>query len=369
MNKDCLMQNPRFLEFMHCVQQELDQLHLETPHHAAALLYEKDGLEEQRRGWIQSLGNAALPAAVRIALEAQFQQAEERIKSIEAELSETAACGQQKRDALDPELVAERLEHLDQILASENASAANVMLSQHIDGIFCDEDGMVTIRTCKLGALAGALELLPRKAAHMSLPGNSDSNCGDDYLANPRRRGRLDVGAAIDDEDVAASLNDFAVDPHRFAGIGPEWFTEDVFQLPERLSWAKAHAKEVAEFRLRTRLPMSKTVEHFGKTIPTIREALRYAKADFGIDAFGKILSLSTRPHWARSNAAIVAEFLQQPGVTMKMAVAHFGKSEPTIRKALDFAKNPAVQPSTDECQTDADLADYADDQPDEAIG
>ncbi len=361
MNRDSLMTNTRLLEFMHSVQQELDQLHPETPHREAALLSEKQSLEEQRRGWIQSLGNAALPAAARTALEAQFEQAEHRINAIEADLSETAARSQQKQNALDVEMVADQLEQLDQILLSENASAANVMLSQHIDGIYCDGEGTVTIRTCKLGALAGALDLMPREDTSLPLPGTSEATSSDAYLAHPRRRARLNVGAAIDDDDEAASLIDFAVDPDRFGGLGREWFTEDVFQLPERLSWAKAHAQEVAEFRLRTHASMEKTVEHFGKTKPTIREALRYAKEDFGMDAFGKSVSLPTLPNWSRSNAGIVDQFLQKHGVTMKMAVAHFGKSEPTIRKALQFANDASSSGPSDGLETSERHVDQSD--------
>ena len=75
---------------------------------------------------------------MRTSLEAHFERAENRIKSIETDLSETVACCQQKHDALDSELVSDQLEQLEAILAPENASAANVMLSQHIDGICCD---------------------------------------------------------------------------------------------------------------------------------------------------------------------------------------------------------------------------------------
>lgn len=364
MNREHLMQNPRFIEFLHFVQQEFDRLLPETPHRETALMAEKDGLEAQRRGWLQSLGNPSLPSAMRTALESPFEEAEARIKAIDAELSETAAHGQQKSEALDPELVADRLEQLDEILASENASAANVMLSQHVDGIFCDQDGEVLIRTCKLGALAGGLDLLPRDNAHMSAIGFIEGDQRSAYLATPRRRARLNIGAAIEDDDVADSINDFAADPQRFAGLGPEWFTEDVFQLPRRLSWAEANAEEVAEFRHQTHSSMATTAGHFGKTIPTIREALRYAKENLGIDAFGKSISRPTLPNWSRSSAAAVDVFFKQGGVTMKMAVAHFGKSEPTIRKALDFAKLQSAQQRTDEAVEDSETHDGKPDAP-----
>lgn len=47
----------------------------------------------------------------------------------------------------------------------------------------------------------------------------------------------------------------------------------------------------------------------------------------------------------------------------MKMAVAHFGKSEPTIRKALEFAKLKSAQTLIEEAVEDSEQLH---DQPDE---
>ena len=55
-------------------------------------------------------------------------------------------------------------------------------------------------------------------------------------------------------------------------------------------------------------------------------------------------------------------EFFQHNVVTMKMAVAHFGKSEPTIRKALEFAKLKSAQTLIEEAVGDSE---HLGDQPD----
>lgn len=350
MNVEILLQNPRFHEFLRSVEAELALLRPEAPHREDALFMEKNELESQCEGWLLSLGNPSLSTTVRTAIHSQYEQAQARIQEIDAAIAKGRFEREQRSHAVDPRQVAEGLQQLSEILAGQNASAANLMLSQHIDAILCNGDGQVVVRTCKLGALAGAIEMIgPPPTA----PGKEEEAVdGEVYRATPRRRGRLNVGAAISDDEQAAAANDFAVDPHRFAGLGPEWFTEDVFQVPRRLSWAEENARDVAEYRLQRGDSMEETAEHFGKTVPTIREALQYAKDLHGLDAFGKHVSQATRRYWYRENAAAVAEFFQKPGARMKDAVAHFGKSEPTIKKALTFARESAGQQSEGERTT-----------------
>ncbi|WP_145087327.1 hypothetical protein [Anatilimnocola aggregata] len=122
------------------------------------------------------------------------------------------------------------------------------MLSHHIDTIWCDDTGHVVIRTCKLGALAGDLTLFitdssrPQGSASDAVPAK--------FCAKPRRRARLDINGAIDDDEAEIEANEFAVDTDRFAGLGPEWFAEDHFDVPETLSWAKTNCRRWRSFGL-----------------------------------------------------------------------------------------------------------------------
>jgi hypothetical protein len=281
-----------------------------------------------------------------------------RIQQIEAEQAARLAGTQQRQQVLDPQEISERLQRLATMLNEGNASAMNLMLSHHIDTIWCDDTGHVVIRTCKLGALAGDLTLF---ITDSSRPQDSASNAVPaKFCAKPRRRARLDIKGAIEDDEAEIEANEFAVDTDRFAGLGPEWFAEDHFDVPETLSWAEANARAVAEFRLSTHSSMEVTAMHFEKTTPTIRAALNYAKEKYGIDAFGKSISRPTLPNWSRANAQAVVEFMSQPDVTMKIAVAHFERTEPTIRKALEFAKTaavPADAPKQDEVDSRTDAA------------
>lgn len=332
MTTEKLIENPRFVELLQLVDRELQNLLPNSTERAQGLEDEKRRLEQQRTGWLQSLGNPGLAASIRAVVESEFEASEARIHQIDSELSELRARESCCRIAVDPELVARRLNCLSDTLAGENASATNVLLSQHIDGIYCDSDGRVVVRTCRLGCLAEDLDLVSTTSNNIPISSNPEA-----AVATGRRRTRRNVGDVFDDENFAADANDFAVDLRRFDGLGPEWFTEDVFLVPERLSWSEEHAEEVARFRLESQATMGATADHFGKTVPTIRKALGYARDRHGLEAFGKAVSQPNRRTWPQQNAVSVAQFFDNPGSTMKAAVEHFGKSEPTIRKARDL--------------------------------
>ena len=341
MVRDDLKDNVRFREFIREVESELERLKPETPRRADSLQAEKELLEEQCDGWATSLGDRKLSSALRAVLQDKFDIAQARIQEIVADLNALSARSNARDLAVDPERIIDGLQHLEDILAGQNASAVNLMLSQHIDGIYCDSAGRVVVRTCRLGALAGALDLVPRDEIGENRHGTKVDP--EVYQAVSRRRAKLNVGDTMPDDDYLADAIEFAVDPERFGGLGPEWFTEDSFVVPPRLSWAEANAREVAEYRLRTKQSMELTAQYFLKTVPTIRASLRYAKDVYGLDAFGTQISMSTRSNWSRENADQVAAFFGQPGATMKGAVACFRKTEPTIRKALDFFRAAAA--------------------------
>lgn len=333
MNVEQLQSLEWFRELVQNVQAEISRLQDRTPNRRQAQLAEREALEAKSRGWIESLSKPNLDSRLREAIETQFQQAKDRIDEISSELSERDNLAARSEGLLDPALVVTKLNRLAEVLGGDNPSAGNVMLSHHIEGIDCDRDGRVVVRTCKLGALAGVMELLPRvDAGDKSVASQPDAAVS---LATPRKRARLDIGAAIENDDDAGAAIEFATDPNRFAGLGAEWFTEDWFQVPNRVSWAEEHANEVADYRIQTGATMEVTANHFEKTMPTIRRALRYAKAQ-GIQALGKEISLKTRSNWARDNADVVAEYLSKN--SMAAAVEHFQKSDTTLRQARKLA-------------------------------
>ena len=115
--------------------------------------------------------------------------------------------------------------------------------------------------------------------------------------------------------------------------------------MPELLSWAEEHAIEVAERRLKDRTVEQLCVE-FGKTPPTIRDALRHAARKD--DRFKQLPRKMPRARWHEDHALeVAAEKKEGEGLSTKHLAAFFHKSEPTILKALAHAATLAEQPDS----------------------
>jgi len=134
----------------------------------------------------------------------------------------------------------------------------NLELSLHIDAIHCHRDGRVVVRTCKLGALTGCADLLaqPDFSPIQAAPNNENA-----LAAKPRRRA---IRRVITDDSDAADLQSAAhraADVDRFAGLGPEWFWEDTFQIPSKVCWLQQNAVSVAAKRQDTAWSVAQLAE------------------------------------------------------------------------------------------------------------
>jgi hypothetical protein len=69
-----------------------------------------------------------------------------------------------------------------------------------------------------------------------------------------------------------------AADVHRFAGLGPEWFWEDTFQMPRRKTWPEVHAQEVAAKKKEMGWTKKQLCEYYGKCFMSIKQALQIAE-------------------------------------------------------------------------------------------
>lgn len=323
--------SPKFHSLLKQVQTALDELHSTTDVSAALLVQERDDLLANIKGWRISLGDPNLGHAVRSDIQSDYERATERLTKIDQQLGASEHGKTAQNQVLDPAEADYHLEHLATTLTAGNASRTNVLLSQHIDGIYCDKNGKVAIRTCKLGCLAGALDIL----AEVSPP--QTTSASDD----PKRRlARRAVPLESLDDNVEDKLNaalEFAADPRRFGGLGSEWFHEDHLQVPARQPWHVDNAGAVAAYRLSNGTTIKETAEHFGKSEPTIHKALKHAESELGIAARGKSVGKRREP-WHVQNADRVAEYFARPGATMKEAMEVFGKSDTTIRKARTAA-------------------------------
>lgn len=332
-----ILASPTFKEFMKHVQTNLDRYLPDASQLQISLEKEKAGLQQQCEGWKLSLANPKLPSGVRATIEEDMDRTLARMTAIDSRVLELQSSASRSQSALDARAVAERLENLGEILSAENASATNLILAQHIAGIYCDSEGKVVVRLCKLGALGNPRDL---GIAVPAEPNVDDASKPDAKPGGLRRRTRRCVASDFnEDDEISDAANDFAVDVSRFGGLGPEWFTEDIFHVPPQQSWAQEHAREVAEYRLTEHATMQETADYFDKSPPTIRAALKYALQQLDIDALGKKISAPTRAYWPRDNADAVAKFFSRPGATMKAAVIHFEKSQTWISKARKISR------------------------------
>ncbi|QGQ24732.1 hypothetical protein F1728_19465 [Gimesia benthica] len=338
-HKSKLIESAELNELAKLIQRQFEQDCPELSMKISNLQSELKQLERLRQGWQQSLGNPDLPLETRSALEQDIADTMKQILEIETRISELESASSKTQEALDPEAIAERLDHLASLLEGDHASAMNVALSQHIEGIYCDDTGKVVVRMCRLGALANPDEMI-HLLARPDVGISDSQDTGTEAIRDRgRRRTRRNLGDHFEDDDVADFANDFAVDPRRYSQLGDEWFTEDVFHIPDRpLCWSAAHAREVAEYRLNNHASMEVTADYFETTVPTIRKALNYAKEHYGIDALGKSISKPSRRCWAKDHAIQVAQFFRRPGASVKKAEAVFGKSQPTLAKAKRLA-------------------------------
>jgi len=200
------------------------------------------------------------------------------------------------------------------------------------------------MRGTLLGLFEGGVQLLSRPELQKSEPAGEISPFAP---VKPRRRGQLRLPSLTAESASPAGDLDTSLDPERFAGLPGACFWEESFVLIEKLSWAEGNSAEAARLRA-TGLTMEELARHFGKTVPTIRKALRHAqKKDPSLSA---LPAKMPRRRWQEDHAAEVAR-LHSEGRTVKELSGHFRKSEPTIRKALRFAARAGcAKPDKSEC-------------------
>ena len=321
---------PELIEYIRqALRHRAEHQHNQRP----SLEHELQALQAKKKGWSLSLAKPNLNANVRDAIEVEWAKAVAREQEIEATLQELNGREHLVEELVDPAGILDRLNRLADILAANNPTMGNLELSLHIDRIDCYADGKVILRTCKLGALTGAADLLADKPSGDN--GKRQAGDRDAHQGRPRRRARLRVEDLDGSYPELRHAADMAADSDRFAGLQDDWFWEDRFQIPRRISWAEKNAAQVAKKRAEG-LTMVQLAAHFGKSVPTIRESLKYAAA---VDkSVNQLPAKMPRRRWHEDHAVEVAG-LQAEGMNTDQLAEHFGKSDTTIRKALAHAR------------------------------
>jgi transposase len=322
-----------FQELKQLVQEFYDGMRRDDHDQRPDLEVEKQQLQSQVDGWSLSLAKADLDHSVRDNLEGSMQTAIQQIADIEHAISQTTSDAELLETIVDSKSITTRLGRLDEILASNNCSLGNIELAQHIDTIKCFPGGRVILRTCRLGALSEAVELFKTDYEVCQKDDDGKGN-GSSNPVKPRRRTRrrIDYGDAPSEE--LKSLAAWATDPDRFAGLDEQFFEEIEFQVPVKLSWAEENAAEVARLRI-DGMTVDQVAKRLGKSIPTIRSALKYAAT---MEEFvGRLPTKQPRRRWHEDQVAEVVD-LKSQGWSVPQMAKYLGKSEPTIRKAVQHA-------------------------------
>jgi DNA invertase Pin-like site-specific DNA recombinase len=323
------------------VRQEVACVTTSEPRMAVAWEQELKGLQAKQSGWALSLANPDLNSSIRAMIESEWEKAIVRQQELEGLLADREHSQERLDETVDCQKVLDRLGRLPEVLALNNPTRANLELSLHIDRIDCFQDGKVVMRTCKLGALAGAVEMLARNDQSDSAQGATTADysvCGT-AQATPRRRARLRVDGGA---DVKAAVNT-AADPNRFAGLDDRWFWEDVFEIPEKVWPFQEMAIKVAIQRLAGKTHEELAAE-FSVTVPTIRKALAHAAETD--ERFRDMPQKMPRSRWHEDNALTVAA-KKAEGLGTNELVAFFKKSDTTIRAALDHARKLSEEASS----------------------
>lgn len=232
-------------------------------------------LREAQQGRMASLTNPKLNQQLRCELERDYEEADGQIRELDSK-ADLARLEQERAKALvDDQMIIDRLNRLSSVFGVQNPTRASMELALHIDQIRCDKSGKIVLRVCKLGALTEARQFL-QEHARMTEALSTPVSAG---KIRARRRTVRQVDA-LEEEDHN-DLYDVcyeAADPNRFRYLGPEWFTEVVFQVPEPSFWARDNALIVMARKTATGWSNARLAREFHKCPATILKALRIAQ-------------------------------------------------------------------------------------------
>ncbi len=301
-------------------------------------------MQERVAGWSLSLANPKLDTSLRADIEGQYGQSKARIAQLQNLIAEHENKAQRVQQAFDPRLVVDRLQRLSDVLAGSNPTEGNIELSRHVEKIECFDDGKVVLRTTPLGIFDGAVQLLRRPMNDGTAVDNAPEQLRPTARIKARRRRQLrgEPPACDAKDNVAAEVD--ITNPQRFAELGAEWFWEDVLEIQRPTGWAQEHATEVAAARA-TGKTHEQLAAMFNVTVPTIRKAIKIAQQSDG--TLTTLPRKMPRARWPEQHFEEVAD-LRRTGMSMTELCNHFHRSEPLIRTALKLAaeQTEAVQGS-----------------------
>lgn len=290
-----------------------------------------DKLDEQVAGWVTSLGDRDLKAAVRHIVQEKVDEATQERNRLKAELDQLAAAEHSVAQLLNEGEVARKLETLDRELRCSNPTRVHVALAEHVQAISVRSDRTVELQTNQLALLGPDARVLAAEfveAVHDDDSAGATPSPGVPLRRRAERRVESDVigHSAIDRVVACHSAN---------APIPRRWIATDNLVIEKPRPWYQEMAAEVVAMRA---LPttFAKLAKHFRKSVPTIRKAIRYAQSrDPSLQSLPNKLPA---PNEAKLHAAEIAR-LKREGATTSELAERFKKSDTWIRRALEHAQ------------------------------
>ncbi len=202
-----------------------------------------------------------------------------RCVAIDGELQALVGGQERLSEMIDDQVALKSLARLANVMKLANPTALNIQLAHHIDTIEADRDRRIVIRTCRLGVFEGLEVLLAGTASpRRELVDSSGSLPLKGTVVTPRQRARLRHEGTTIGPSPAATCGRDIHDPDRFARLGGRWFWEDHIELPAKRCWSELNAERVLELRQKNDWTHRRLSEELGKSIPTIRKALKIAR-------------------------------------------------------------------------------------------
>ena len=296
-----------------------------------------EGLEQQIRGWAETLSKTDLHRRMREDLERKSSDAYQKIEAIEQSIAESAAEEHVLDLAVQSEEVRESLARLHEGVAADCPTRANLELSMHIDKIECFDDGRVLSRICKLGSSPLAIQWFGGNSKDVNF--NDKCAAEEAYSVKPRRRAILRLEAEDGDFDALLDRIHTATDPNRFAGLPEHWFWVDEYQMPEKTAWVHENAERVLaryqEIDAAGKKPsLNAIAKEFGKSRPTISRALDIATENSN----GEKPKHRREPKTVKGNAQLESTIadMHDAGKLNKEIAEALGLGRSTVTKALD---------------------------------
>ena len=305
-------------------------------------------LDKQLEGWSQSLANPQLPESVRRGLETRFEAAQQRQQEISSRLANESSFADTRDPLIEENELIRLVDEIDVVLAEYNPTAVHVELAKHIAAITIEPGGRIELLGKKLGVFGESSRVLRAGVD----PSPNEALARPQFAGvTPRRRGRLlgSVPLATSDAHRGENAATLPEEPEfSETRIGDsESSPEDDSLMVSWRSWSDRHAAEVADLR-KNGWTHARLAQRFSVSVPTIRKALRIAATSDS--ACASLPNKMPRARWPERHFREVAE-LRSQGRSLRELVEHFGRSEPLIREALRIAR---IREGSDKPSTEA---------------